>query len=258
MTDRQPAHRWNAKAYDRDNSFVWKYGAEVIALLDPASGERILDIGCGTGHLTAQIAERGAEVTGIDLSAEMIEQARRLYPNIRFEIADGTSFSFDEEFDAVFSNAAIHWMKDQHALAASVNRALKPGGRFVAEFGGKGNLSRFHGAVRETLAGRGYDAERLRESKYYPSIGEHASLLEQHGFRVTYAKHFDRPTPLDGGEAGLENWLNVFVNNFLDAVATEDRAAVVEEIHARLRHDFYRDGTWNADYRRIRIVAVKE
>jgi hypothetical protein len=83
-------------------------------------------------------------------------------------------------------------------------------------------------------------------------------LLERHGFRVTYAKHFDRPTPLEGGEAGLENWLNVFVNNFLDAVATEDRAAVVEEIHARLRPDFYRDGTWNADYRRIRIVAIKE
>src|SRR5206468_2153174 len=129
-------------AYDDKHSFVWKYGKEVLDLLAPREGERILDVGCGTAHLTNQIASRGARVVGLDKSSAMIERARALYPELQLEVADATDFHFDEPFDAVFSNAAIHWMKDQDAVARAVFNALKPGGRFVAEFGGKGNIKK--------------------------------------------------------------------------------------------------------------------
>src|ERR1041384_5929862 len=130
--------RWDASAYDTKHSFVWKYGEEVLDLLAPREGERILDVGCGTAHLTNQIAVRGARVVGIDKSTAMIERARALYPDLDLAVADATSFHFDEPLDGVFSNAAIHWMKDQDAVAESIFRALKTGGRFVAGVGGDG------------------------------------------------------------------------------------------------------------------------
>src|SRR2546423_311364 len=157
-TDNQASteKQWDASRYDDGCSFVWKHGASVIELLAPEAGERILDLGCGTGHLTAQIAARGAAVVGIDRSPEMIATARRDYPRLRFEVADAESFRFAEPFDAVFSNAAIHWMKDQQAVAAAVWQALKPGGRFVAEFGGKGNIRSIESALRRALQAAGY------------------------------------------------------------------------------------------------------
>src|SRR5512138_1423049 len=123
--DNQPSveKQWDASRYEDGYSFVWKRGEGVLEWLAPEAGERILDLGCGTGHLTAQIAARGAEVTGLDRSPEMIATARQNYPRLRFELADAESFHFDESFDAVFSNAAIHWMKDQQAVASSVWRA---------------------------------------------------------------------------------------------------------------------------------------
>lgn len=251
-------HQWDAAAYDGKHSFVWKYGAEVVELLAPQAGERVLDLGCGTGHLAKMIASSGAEVVGIDNSPSMIEQARGLYPDLRFEIGDGESFRFDEPFDAVFSNAAIHWMKDQSRVAASIHNALRPGGRFVAEFGGKGNIRKIHRALYQSIAARGHSPEQtLEEWKYYPSIGEYASLLEQHGFRVTYALHFDRPTALEGGTEGLRNWMQVFTNNLLDAVPEAEREECIREVEERLRAELFRDGTWYADYRRIRVRAVR-
>src|SRR5262245_50467931 len=122
---------WDPAKYDGKHSFVWKYGMGVVELLAPKPGERILDIGCGTGHLTNTLADAGAVVVGIDTSQPMIEQAREKYPSVRFELGDGTDFEFPEPFDAVFSNAAIHWMKDQEKVARCISRALKPGGRFV-------------------------------------------------------------------------------------------------------------------------------
>ena len=136
--DRKTEKTWNTALYDGKNAFVWKYGRGVVELLAPKPGERILDLGCGTGHLTNQIGAAGAEVIGLDKSQPMIEEARRLYPDLRFEIADATDFHLAQPFDAVFSNAAIHWMKDQTAVARCIWEALRQGGRFVAEFGGKG------------------------------------------------------------------------------------------------------------------------
>lgn len=250
--------RWDASAYDSKHSFVWKYGREVLELLSPREGERILDLGCGTGHLTSQIAAIGATVIGLDKSPAMIERARTLYPDLRFETADATSFRFDEPFDAVFSNAAIHWMKDQDGVAASIWRALKPGGRFVAEFGGKGNIQKLRSALREVLDAGGYTWDREATRRYYASIGEYAALLESHAFRVTYATHFDRPTKLDGGESGLQKWLEVFADNELAGVPAEERGQVFRAVEQRLRPDLLREGNWFLDYKRLRVVAIKE
>ncbi|HSB10846.1 MAG TPA: methyltransferase domain-containing protein [Blastocatellia bacterium] len=248
---------WNAGLYDDKNAFVWKHGRGVIELLAPQPGERILDLGCGTGHLTSQIAGAGAEVVGIDKSTTMIEEARRLYPNLRFEIADATDFHFDEPFDAVFSNAAIHWMKDQAGVARCIWEALNPGGRFVAELGGKGNISAIRRALTEavTAAGEVINAEPF--ARYYPTIGEYATLLEAQGFRVTFASHFDRPTKLDNGEQGLRNWLLTFTDNVIESLPPQKRETVIANVEQKLRPELFREGSWFADYRRLRIRAFR-
>lgn len=248
---------WDANLYDARHSFVWRYGLEVLDLLSPQPGERVLDLGCGTGHLTGKIAESGAAVVGIDKSSSMIEQARANYPTLRFEIADGRDFQFDEPFDAVFSNAAIHWMPEPGRVAASIFRALKPAGRFVAEFGGKGNIRALHAGVYDAIAAGGWEPPAEAGFRYYPTIGEYASVLEAVGFVVTNASFFDRLTPLAGGEAALRQWLDVFTNNMLTVVPTDKLEAVMSDIENRLRHELYREGTWYADYRRIRVKAVR-
>lgn len=250
--------QWDAARYDGGHSFVWKYGASVIELLAPRAEERILDLGCGTGHLTAEIAARGARVIGIDRSPDMIEQARKLYPDLRFEIADAVDFNFDEPFDAVFSNAVIHWIRDQDALLSNVYRALKPAGRFVAEMGGKGNLRAIKGALHGAIQSAGFSAGEEASFRFFASVGEYATLLERHGFTVTQTFYFERPTALEGGEAGLRDWLEVFADNELNPVPIEKRGDVIREIEGRLRAELYRDKTWYADYRRLRIAATKQ
>jgi SAM-dependent methyltransferase len=258
MDNREPHadKQWDACLYDSKHSFVWKYGEGLIEILAPQPGERILDLGCGTAHLTSRIAEAGAEVVGVDLSADMVEQARRNYPGLRFEVADGNDLGFDAEFDAVFSNAAIHWMKDPAGVAASISRALVPGGRFVAEFGHKGNLKAIHSAIHGAARDAGCDIKPA--FKYYPTVGEYATLLERHGFTVTYAAYYERPTPLEGGERGLRNWMEMFASNMLDAIPAEKRSSVVSNAEDQLRPRLYRDGVWSADYKRIRVRAIKE
>jgi trans-aconitate methyltransferase len=249
--------QWDASLYDSGHSFVWQYGLELIDLLEAREGERILDLGCGTGHLSARISASGAEVIGIDKSPAMIEQARQNYPGLRFEVADATDFRFDHIFDAVFSNAAIHWMRPPAAVVAQVWRALKVEGRFVAEFGGKANLSAIHTALNRAVLAATYPAKSEPVFKYYPSIGEYATLLESHGFLVSQASYFDRPTPLGGGDAGLENWIKMFADNFLSAVPDGMRGDVIRDVENDLRSEAYRDGTWFADYRRIRVLATR-
>src|SRR4051794_40038377 len=164
------SNTWDANHYDASHSYVWTLAADLIELLAPRAGERVLDLGCGTGHLTARIAEAGAAVVGIDSSPEMIAEARRLFPDIRFEVADARNFAFDEPFDAVFSNAVLHWVKPPEEAAACVRRALKPGGRFVAEFGGRGNVAGVVSALDAASHAVGLGA--WEHPWYYPSIGE--------------------------------------------------------------------------------------
>ena len=183
MTGRE----WDASRYDSAHSFVWERGKGVVELLAPKPGEGILDLGCGTGHLTSQIAESGAEVVGIDSSEDMVRVASENYPNIRFEVADARSLPFEGKFDAVFSNAVLHWVRPPEAVVESVRRALRPGGRFVAEFGGENNIRAIMTAVDEALdALERNGTEVYRPNKYFPPLDEYVSLLESRDFRVAY------------------------------------------------------------------------
>jgi len=247
---------WDSNAYDGSHAFVYEYGADVLDLLDPRSGERILDLGCGTGHLTDRIADAGADVVGIDQSAEMIETARETHPELAFRRGDARDFEVADPVDAVFSNAVLHWIDDQDAVLDSIAAALRPGGRFVAELGGSGNVAAIADAVRAELRERGY--EPPTEPWYFPTIGEHATALEAHGFEVRYARLFDRPTELDDGEDGLAGWLEMFGDRLLGPVPDGERAGVVAAVEDRLREELYDDGVWTADYRRLRFVAVLE
>jgi trans-aconitate methyltransferase len=246
--------KWDAGLYDDKHSFVWKLAAGVLELLDAKPGERILDLGCGTGHLTARIAEAGAYVVGIDRSPEMIRQAVEKYPSLRFEVMDAREIALDGNFDAVFSNATLHWIKEPVRVIAGIKKLLSPGGRFVAEFGGKGNTRELLKAVQHAWQKLGI-AGSAPHPWYYPSLAEYAGLLEQHGFEVTYATLFDRPTPLDDGERGLRNWLEMFGSAFLEGLPEITKEPLLVEIERELRPKLFRDDQWVMDYRRLRIMA---
>ncbi len=246
---------WNPELYEARHAFVWELGQGILELLHSKKGERILDLGCGTGQLTQQIAESGADVTGLDSSPDMIGQARQNYPALRFILADATSMQFGQEFDAIFSNAALHWMLDAQQVAGSMARALKPGGRLVAEFGGKGNISHIEAALEQVLA-KYYHGPGPTSKTYFPSIPEYAAILENADFEVRMAHLFDRPTPLEG-ERGMTNWLRQFSWYNFEALAPGKREQALIEVVELLRSDQYRDGHWFADYRRLRIVAIK-
>jgi trans-aconitate 2-methyltransferase len=247
----------NPKLYDSRHSFVWRYGRDLLELLAPQPGERILDLGCGTGHLTQEIAQSGAEVVGIDASPEMVQQARRNYPAVCFEAADARDFSFAEPFDAVFSNAVLHWVKPPEPAVACIARALKPGGRIVAELGGRGNIRRVVDGLYSALANFGIaDADELNPW-YYPSLGEYTSLLETHSFEVAYAALFDRPTPLEGGDEAMRAWLEQFAGSFSQAVPAAQREAFLDRVVEDVKPGLYKDGAWFIDYRRLRVVATK-
>ncbi len=243
---------WDADLYDRSHSFVWKHGAALLELLAARPGERILDLGCGTGHLAAQIAATGAEVCGIDSSPAMIEQARQAYPALRFEIGDARAFTFPQPFDAVFSNAALHWVKPPEPVIACIHQTLKPGGRFVAEFGGKGNVQTI--ALALETAARAVGVEPLASPWYFPSLAEYANLLEAGGLEVTLAVLFDRPTALEG-EHGMRRWVEMFATQQLSAIPEGRREDFLRTVEERVRPTLWHKGTWYADYRRLCVVA---
>ena len=249
--------QWNANLYDTKHKFVSSLATETVELLSPKVGERILDIGCGTGHLTQEIANCGAEVLGVDSAETMILQARQNYPNLQFAVMDAINLEFTEEFDAVFSNAVLHWIKQPEKVIAGVWKSLKPGGRFVAEFGGKGNINYIQTALERAIYLENSALEKVLNPNYFPSIAEYGSLLEKQGFELTFATLFARPTPLDG-ESGMVNWLKMFRNSVLAAFSEATQAKILANVEEQLRPTLYKNGTWFADYRRLRVVAIKE
>lgn len=246
----------NSKAYEDKLSLAVKQGTGVFALLQPQPGERILDLGCGTGDFMAKIAAAGAIPTGIDLSEEMVMKARQKYPELNIQVEDASQYRTDVCYDAVFSHAAIHWMKDPEAVVLSIWLALRAGGRLVAEFAGSGNVAVLTEAIQETLEAYGY-AWAGRNPWYFPTIGEYTRLLEQTGFRVKLAQHLEMPTPLKG-EAPVQNWLNGFDKHFFHDVTPTDKASIYQAIETKVNPDLYRGGQWTADTCRLRIVAIKE
>lgn len=248
-------HGWDAESYDRSFSYVSDYGRDLTDLLAPVSGERVLDLGCGTGELAAALADLGIEVRGIDADASMIAQASAKHPEVGFDRADGHDFVVAAPFDAVLSNAALHWMLDPSAVIARVKAALRPGGRFVAELGGRGNVATIRSAIREAAHAAGVEPTRLHSPWFFPSPAEYARLLEDGGFRVRLMEHFDRPTPLDDCPDGIMDWLRMFGPKVLAGIPTDVLEQVMQDAADRCRPALFRDGRWHADYVRLRVWA---
>ena len=249
---------WNSELYQSSHAFVWQFGRDLLSMLLPKPDERILDVGCGTGQLTAEIANSGAEVIGLDQSAEMIASAKENYPKLQFEVADIAATEYDCEFDAVFSNAALHWVRDQQGAIAAIARALKPGGRLVFEMGGRGNIEQIWNAAKQALSELGVKEPEKLSPWFYPSIGEYAPMLESRGLLVTFAVLFDRPTPLEGGERGLRNWLDMFGMFASNVLGPEQREELMQRIELFSRPALFHDGEWTVDYKRLRMIAVKQ
>lgn len=286
-------NQWNAAEYDAKHAFVYQKAKGLVELLAPKPGERILDLGCGTGALTAEIAARGTEVLGVDRSEEMIAQARKKFPALQFEMLDarelrvrlqqidarsrsGTAGKADEAskigkedrteeagegrslgFDAVFSNAVLHWIPEAEEVIAGVAWVLKPRGRFVAEFGGKGNIQSLVTGFQTAFAVLGMRPPEGVSPWFYPSVAEYAGLLEKHGLEVREASLFDRPTALEEGERGLENWIRVFRRTFVEKMGEGNTERWIREVERQCRSELFRDGSWVLDYRRLRIAAWK-
>src|ERR1051326_587085 len=234
---------WQARRYAATADFVPTLGTPVLELLDPQPGERILDLGCGDGVLSEKIAAAGAEVVAVDAAPDMVAAARAKGLDAR--VMPGQELAFDREFDAIFSNAALHWMEPPEAVLAGVYRALKPAGRFVAEMGGQNNTAAILVALAAVLTRRGFDPERL-SPWYFPSAAAYRQKLEAAGFRVEEIGIFPRPTVL---ASGMEAWLDNFAEDFLGVLPEPDRSAARKEVIDLLRPRLVDDtGTWIADY----------
>ena len=241
---------WNPTDYAQIGAFVPALGAGVLEWLDPKPGERILDLGCGDGQLTAKIVAAGAEVVGVDASAAMVEGA--LAKGIDARVCNAEELPFNAEFDAVFSNAALHWVRGQDAMMAGVKRALKPGGRFVAEMGGHGNVAAILVALTAVLERHGC-ADLEDGVNYYPTPKGYSARLASHGFFVEQIQLIPRPTPLP---AGMHAWLTTFRKGVLDAVPEALRQKVVDETVALLAPALCDEqGNWTGDYVRLRFIA---
>lgn len=252
--------KWNAELYDQKHDFVFKYGENVLDLLEPKAGEQILDLGCGSGYLTNTIREEGAIVLGVDSSAEMIAKAKQSYPETEFEVKNAIDLDFDASFNAVFSNAVLHWIKaaDQPKMMDAVFTALKPGGRFVAEMGGKGNVGLMISTLRKILNQSGYPQQAEMDYLFFPSVGEYATMLEKAGFKVSYAALFDRETLLQDQAEGVKKWIMMFASDFFTGIKEAHQTEILQELTQRLQPYYERNGEWYADYKRLRFIAIKE
>jgi SAM-dependent methyltransferase len=247
------AQTWDPERYSRNARFVADLGAPVVELLAPRAGERILDVGCGDGVLTAKLVAMGCEVVGVDGSAAQVEAARKLGLDAR--VMDGEHLSFGQEFDAVFSNAALHWMRKPDAVLAGVCRALRPNGRFVAEFGGHGCVEKIKKALVHALNRHGIDGEAA-VPWYFPAVEEYSTRLEKAGFSISYIALIPRPTPLPGDVTG---WLETFAESFMACLPPPERPGYIAEVREALRAELCdAGGKWTADYVRLRFAATKQ
>ena len=243
---------WDPDRYARNARFVADLGAPVVDLLAPRADERILDLGCGDGALTAKLVSMGCHVIGVDASAPQINAARKL--NLDVRVMNGEALDFDGEFDAVFSNAALHWMSNPAKVIAGVHRALKPQGRFVAEFGGYGCVAKIRKALVEALNRRGINGEAA-SPWYFPTVEDYSQQLTRGGFLVDYIALIPRPTPLPGDVTG---WLETFAESFTSTLPITERASYIAEVREALRPELCdAEGKWTADYVRLRFSANK-
>ncbi|MBX6769817.1 MAG: class I SAM-dependent methyltransferase [Actinomadura rubrobrunea] len=248
---------WAVTTYDSAFGYVSAHGAPLVDLLDPQPGERIIDLGCGTGTFTAQIAERGAEVLGIDGNPEMIARARALNPGLSFAVGDAHTFTTTEKYDAVASNAALHWMnRDPDAVIARVHAALRPGGRFVGELGGAGNCAELIAAMQTAWRVFGLGEPEL--PWYFPSPAEYAARLEAGGFTIRLLEHADRPTRMTEGPDGAADWVRTYAAGALAEVPPDLVEPLLARINDLAAPALRRESGWVADYVRLRFAAVRK
>lgn len=246
---------WDAEKYKQDFMFVPEYGAAVLDLLDAAPGARVVDLGCGNGALTRQLADRGYQVLGVDASPEQLALARQAYPDLTFREGNALDFALEQPADAIFSNAVLHWIDadKQQAMLDHIASQIRPNGLFVCEFGGKGCAEHVHAELERRFAAHGL---HYRRTFYFSTIGEYAPLLEKAGFRVEYATLFDRPTRQVGPD-GLADWIRMFdTAPFADVEPALADTIIAETVDA-LRPVLYHDDAWYVDYVRIRFKLRK-
>jgi trans-aconitate methyltransferase len=249
-TEKIPKPCWDPAQYAEHARFVSDLGMPVVELLAPKPGERILDLGCGDGALTLKLAKLGCKVVGVDSSPEMVAAAKSL--GLTAQVMDGHTLPFTNEFDAVFSNAALHWMNRPKDVIAGVWRALNPGGRFVGEFGGYGNVAAIITAIEAVLFSRGMT---IANPWYFPRQEEYRTLLEAMGFSVDSLVLIPRPTPLPGDMGG---WLQTFAKPYTSALPASERPSFISQIVTALRSVLCdATGNWHADYVRLRFSARK-
>ena len=252
MSEQDARQQWDPERYARHAGFVPELARGVVTLLDPQPGERILDLGCGDGVLTRELAQAGARVVGVDASLAQVRAA--CAAGLAAFVARAEALAVRRPFDAVFSNAALHWIKRPDAVFEGVRAALRPGGRFVAELGARGNVASVRGELRAALERRGLDPDAA-DPWYFPAREEYAAKLAAHGFEVTQLLVFERPTPLPGD---LREWLLTFAQSFLAAAPPAEREPLLAEVSERVRARLQRaDGGWVVDYVRLRFRAVR-
>nr|WP_242885425.1 class I SAM-dependent methyltransferase [Actinomadura litoris] len=248
---------WAVTTYDSAFGYVSAHGAPLVDLLDPQPGERVIDLGCGTGTFSAEIAERGAEVLGIDGNPDMVAQATALHPGLAFILGDAHDFTTSESFDAVASNAALHWMtRDPDQVIGQVHAALRPGGRFVGELGGAGNCAELIAAMQTAWRVFGLGEPEL--PWYFPSPAEYAAKLEEGGFTLRLLEHADRPTRMTEGPGGAADWVRAYAGRALADVPPELVEPLLERVNDLAAPALRRESGWVADYVRLRFAAVRK
>lgn len=245
------SQNWDADQYVDHAAFVAELGLPVLVLLEPRRGERILDLGCGDGALAVTIAKSGAMVHGVDSSPSMVERARKR--GVSAEVKSGENLSFRNRFDAVFSNAALHWMRDADAVLEGVFNALKPGGRWVGEFGGEGNVAALVQAMERVFEDHSEFGE-FENPWYFPGVDEYRRKLQQAGFKVQSLEIIPRPTPLS---SGVREWLKIFSQGITKNLSEAQRDVFLNEVEEKVRPSLQIKGQWVADYVRLRFSTIK-
>ena len=244
---------WDATQYVEHASFVAKLGSPVLSLLDPVAGESILDLGCGDGTLTLKLSEMGVDVVGVDFSKSMVDAAKA--SGLSAEVCSGDKLAYDQVFDAVFSNAALHWMTDYQAVIAGVHHSLKAGGRFVAEMGGAGNIAGLLDAMKKVFDSDTSLGEFVNPW-FFPDAALYKDALETGGFDVEYIELISRPTPLS---SGVIQWLKTFANAICKNLDDRQKDRFYNDVSRMLKPVYYTDENgWVADYVRLRFKARKK
>jgi len=252
MKEIKETNQWNPKTYNKHTAFVSQLALPVVDLLNPKEGEQILDVGCGDGTLAVEMEHRGAKVIGVDMSTEMVEACR--YNSIEAYVGSVTALPYKHEFDAVFSNAMLHWVKDARGAVQNIAKALKVGGRFVCEFGGEGNAYHLVSAMQEVFTHHP-EFGVFDNPWYFPSVEAYTILLESEGFDVQYIEIIPRPTPMDD----ISNWLDIFANGVTSHLSHEEYAVFKKEAIAILKTTIYSEKEgWMLDYKRLRVKAIKK